>query len=457
MKTMATIFFGILFTLMLIHTSYAQTPNLNRVTTPVTPTDINDMAVAPNGDLYAITVDQYNTGLLGIHRSTDGGNTWTFVSTDPEPGVSANGGGTLEIDVSGNIYITDKNIWRIWFENDVLQWEKLEVGGGLFSWNTEVESDSENNLFSRQNGDNGVYHSADTGDSWTKVYAPSDDLRGLYMGSDDRLYVWGDPGIVATSDQGVTWDTLYTGDVEYFTEGPNGTLISGWDKHIIVSEDSGENWTDTEMEDFYNGIYFDGDATLFANIANKGVYISSDTAKTWTEVNTGLFEPQFGGPGGMMMPLQDGTMLLRSTHAVHETANSQVLYRFNSDTKEWDAVATEDLYGYVIRDYDRKGEQEHTIFANRYFTKSVSEDNWTEVTTDPQAAWLAVEAIDQDTIYLAGLTNMYRSVDGGSSWTEIEPEGFFGFGATQLFNAGGYTFAKKTWVFIAKIAAMATG
>ena len=166
---------------------------------------ITGLAVANNGYIFATTgsFDFFNSDTGGVHRSTDGGSTWEKVF----PAYIAR---TIEIDSNGVIFAS---IW---------------------DW---------------PNSNEGIYKSTDLGTTWIPVHilGSNDNVFSIEAYSGGVLYAGCRKGVIASTDNGNTWNTN-------------------------PSFPTGETWVLDVETDISGYIY----AASYA-----GFYISSDGGTTW--------------------------------------------------------------------------------------------------------------------------------------------------------------------------------
>src|SRR5579872_3667254 len=118
-------------------------------------------------------------------------------------------------------------------------------------------------------GQSGVFVSTNSGASWTGKFVLGPDTYGADMAVDPlngtTLYVAGEQnGIFASSDGGNTWATANTG-------------LAG-----IGDISSAANFIENVTADPVT------EGTVYATAFSGGVYKSTDTARSWASMNTGL-------------------------------------------------------------------------------------------------------------------------------------------------------------------------
>ncbi len=286
----------------------------------------NDIAIS-NGNVFA---SSYN----GVYLSTDTGSTWipanTGLSTSPDSAVL-----TLTID-SSRIYAgTSKGLYLS--VNNGANWHLIGcpdlVVRAFGQMGTNFFSSAYNNIYPYPGG---FYVSIDSGLNWENrtVGLPSNDVRqivtlnttiligvysyGFYLSNDTgKTWVAANNGIPAnynyrsvavvgsnllaschdgsngglylSIDNGNSWSAMSSNILGGLTVGGN-TVFAGTGGVIVMSLDSGITWlsrNNTGIPNIINRIFFEGNK-LFISPAANGLYVSTDSANTWSQLNNGL-------------------------------------------------------------------------------------------------------------------------------------------------------------------------
>lgn len=150
------------------------------------PKGILDVAVDPtNSDIIYVT-----TNINGAHKSTDGGMTWTQLLNFPDVGAY-----DIEVDpVDPTILYTAAR------------------GGSLPAWFTEIASDRPDGITFTD--DAGVYKSTDSGLTWSQILTTSASCRAIRLHPSNHNVLFAVDlvdGLQVSTDGGNTWTSYNTG------------------------------------------------------------------------------------------------------------------------------------------------------------------------------------------------------------------------------------------------------
>jgi hypothetical protein len=104
-------------------------------------------------------------------------------------------------------------------------------------------------LATDQQGDDGIWRSADGGSTWARVYDIGFRTRVLTVGDTMYMGMEGRRGLIASKDQGLTWTVRGGGDIlpengraAGLEALPDGRLVSINKEYVILSADGGVTW-----------------------------------------------------------------------------------------------------------------------------------------------------------------------------------------------------------------------
>jgi photosystem II stability/assembly factor-like uncharacterized protein len=270
-------------------------------------------------DSDIIYVDTDNTGLCcgytapqdGIYRSLDRGETWQYLSSDPNnvvqtmvihpltPTIMLAGGANYyppggiyrSIDGGSNwvSVLSDKIVYDI--EIDPTNPERMYAATCCLSYGT-----------------GGIYRSSDSGQTWVKV---SDQWLGdIEVHPQLSNVVFGargfstsaEEGIYRSDDSGVTWTQIANlggqSHIIIDQQKPSRMFAFGGSYGSIwKTEDGGQSWTSaaSNLPDVGFGLTIQSAAidpadnnTIWVGLKYSGMFVSTDGANTWNEFTTGL-------------------------------------------------------------------------------------------------------------------------------------------------------------------------
>jgi photosystem II stability/assembly factor-like uncharacterized protein len=259
------------------------------------------LALAPNGTLFA--------GGDVFLSSTDNGATWNQLSDLGRMWIFA-------FDSLGNMYsgTIDKGMIRSTDNGNT--WTEINQGlpnsgpAGQQYPDFEEESitvDNNNNIFVTLR-DNGVYRSADHGNTWVGVnYGLQDggqNVRQVTAGKNGYLYV-GNQGLSYSTNEGLSWNRDSTLTINPYTIGADpqsGDVFISTGSSIFRSGDNGASWVEADngvpdsARYFYGGFSFGSDGHVYAG-SYYGVYrsIHEDSSNIGT-TPTGVYEQRLPVP-----------------------------------------------------------------------------------------------------------------------------------------------------------------
>jgi photosystem II stability/assembly factor-like uncharacterized protein len=290
---------------------------------------VRSIAINDSGHIFAGSWGEYSS-TSGIYRSTNNGDSWSFV----KPGFRVNFRKNIVINNNGDIIVGSwgSGIWKSTDNGDT--WNQNNSGLGHYSVRS-MHIALNGDVYAGLDG-GGIYRSTDEGESWTQVGLYVAGVKKIAINSNDNIFtsVW---GISRSTDLGMTWEPINNGLGNYdvralIVKKSNGYLFAGTNDSpnglIFRSTDNGESWA--RADNFPTGIAINGlavglngeiiaTASGYHNLCQK----STDDGITWQDIKYGqeigcgkvafnsagdLFSASYGG-GLWKLPTDDTTWI----------------------------------------------------------------------------------------------------------------------------------------------------
>ncbi|MGB3543323.1 T9SS type A sorting domain-containing protein [Rubrivirga sp.] len=408
-----------------------------------------------DGDVVVGTYD----GLTSAFRSSDGGQTWTYLDALPPARYEA-----FARSADGVLFAASRaDVQRS--RDGGVTWEARRPDGG-FGRVSDLVLDDEGRVFvgSRSTG---VVRSLDGGDTWEAVGAGLDTMLVTALEvAPGRLLAGGAGRVHSSDDGGTTWTSVSDGlpdaDVssllvtstgrtlaatasglyrlevgasrwEEVTEGvsssptaryyalaalASGRLLASTYSVVYLSDDGGTTWRASDGPNM-SGVYTlaeAGPGQVIAPTFDGGVWRSNDGGTTWASANDGFLNTRVTS-----LALDGEGRLLAGTQQARP-ANAS---RWDPTSRRWESLTARGLTGFRV--YAMTRTNAGTLLAGT--------DSGLYLSTDGGASWTRSQDVTR-TVYsvaettagtlLAGTFDqgVARSRDGGASWTFVDtPEG----------------------------------
>jgi len=223
---------------------------------------IEDICVIDKNNLIVAGTLQQN-GVYGVFKSEDGGNTWTL-----------SGNRSLaNVDYRGLFSLDENNVWLVGKQGT-------------------------------------IYHTADMGDTWTKLEVPveyqQDIINRIVAKNSDELWVGGQqhvnddyPIMLHTVDGGLNWERVNPFEsmnivgagwiLGLKTYGNTVWAVGGQGEFVIRSDDNGTTWENITSGSG-EGIFDANDIHLLSETA---AYVAKDLGQFYSTNNAGMDWVQF--------------------------------------------------------------------------------------------------------------------------------------------------------------------
>lgn len=395
----------------------------------------SDLVIAPNGNLFYCETTTY--------VSENNGNSWQWTQ-GPGGGVSAvydsnndifmvtrsmwygdnvnhyNSNDSTWTQVNNGITASDRYAIAIW--NDTLY---LATEAGVFTsvdngenWTVsalteDVEKIEINNagvIFAAK--DDALYRFEKAGNTWTTIVLDFD-ITDLFFDANDKIYATTSGTVFRSSDNGDTWTEISNGfpDTGYALLYPygivelNGELYLATKYSVYGSADSGDSWEfsgDGISANTVTGILINDNDDLIVCLDGIGIFRSADNGNTWSQIGSsgGYYEcSKKNSNGDLFVGHNNG--LLRSTD--------------NGDN--WTEIKGDWLGGTIAIDFTSGGDIFVATKYQKVYRSTDNGDNWEE--TAYSGALDALVITDNDNIIAGAGNTFFKSVDSGSTWTEV--------------------------------------
>lgn len=397
---------------------------------------INRLLVDPLDDdiFYAATND-------GVYKSTDGAYNWTsvynttFKDMEFKPGSSNIIYGST---TQGEIYKTIDN---------GINWTNVHSSSGKRTELAVSANDPDVVYAVSANSSNGlyaIYKSTNSGESFTSVYNSLNLLGWACDGNDSGGQGWYDLAIAADPNNA---DIVYVGGVNTWKSTDGGTSFT------INTHWSGScsGTATTVHADKHNLTFQNNSSTLF-ECNDGGLYNTNNGGSTWNHLTNGMIIGQIYRLGvaqtssdDVIAGLQDnGTKaLLDNTwndviggdgmECIIDYSNENTQYgslyygSIKRTTDHWfsSTSISDNISGNAawVTPYVQDPNNSNTLFVGyQDVWKSTDKgNNWTQLSSWSGSTLrsLAVAPSNSDYIYAATTNTLYKTTDGGTSWSNI--------------------------------------
>ncbi len=257
-----------------------------------------------------------------VFYSTDNGESWilgyTFPDTNTYPWdgpyvyqLAIRNGALYAVGDPGMYRSTDQGV--TWAELGELQ-RHYANGFATYTTYTAVYSTSGYLYVAASYG--GIFRSTDNGISWIESNRGFLDVDVTAFAIENQSVYAVAPrvGFFRSDDNGDSWISALPGEDLRFTSITAGgkNIFIGTQSGVYRSVDRGSTWKLSNNLGYIKGLHLLDDK-LYAFVQEKGVFVSSDSAKTWTAINNGLSNlntVSFAGHGSkLFVGTSDGLFL----------------------------------------------------------------------------------------------------------------------------------------------------
>lgn len=486
-----------------------QIPNLAIGAVAIHPQNTNIMLIGTGEGYLRSPWFQYGIGVL---RSIDGGLTWSPTSLTIDDSLQfASLGFAWDPINPNNVYLA--TTYGIFKSTDAgITWTQTLIGiGTSIVINKKFPANVYVALQDYPGSIGGVYHSADYGTTWNLL------STGLPVSADvgftalticdsfpNVIYAgiatpMSHPtcgtmqGVYKTSNGGATWQRIFDEGIDFYCYPvPYSSICQGWYDNIISvgiadtndlyvggiyvyhTADGGASWMYSDIAPAESPAWMHPDHHSFGRspfssntlycFNDGGVFKSSNNGSTWVKKPNGMITTQFysiasskpdtdlmiGGTQDNGVFVNDSTNFTQSwTSVVHgdgftcimDPLNPAIWYAsemFNGRIKTTnagvsydsvDAGITDPTYFFISMAMDPNNNLVLYTGTDVNLYKSINGGfSWTAITNKPYISSIAIDKINSNLVYIcndpaAGVSYIYLSTDAGATWVYIGEPG----------------------------------
>ncbi|MFN8360607.1 MAG: T9SS type A sorting domain-containing protein [Candidatus Kapaibacterium sp.] len=404
----------------------------SQTTVGLTASSVSALAVSGT-TIYAGTYDG------GVFRSSDNGDHWTHVTVGKRPIVTS-------------ILVKDSTIIVASNEPDLKNSNGTYLGvvyRSLDNGNTWKEFDVFNYYYKNITSLAVIGSTFFAGTSGGVLYVSSNNAYKweyiTYFGSRDILFAVNGTNLIASGfshyirqskDTGKVWQgKVIPIDITSLAANSSAVFAGTDTGGVFRSTDSCTTWTqvNTGLPKVYIQTLYISGSTLFAGTKGRGIFRSLDYGTTWKEVNTGV--------RGLSMSAitSTGTVLFAGTYG-------NGIFRSMDNGRNWSAVNTDvtsprtNNNNYILA----LATSGTSVFASTRNGLLLSTDNGEHWKKPDGNQFRFTSFLVTDSVIFAcnsEQSSYYRSIDNGNTWTEIRSLSNLGISVNQLLKVGNTLYA----------------
>ncbi|MDH5683952.1 MAG: T9SS type A sorting domain-containing protein [candidate division WOR-3 bacterium] len=367
-----------------------------------------------NGEVFSIAIAQANPQIIyvaagwnggmpsGVAKSTDGGLTWAHLTN----GIPDYGAGDVKIDPQDT--------------------------------NTVFVAASP-----------GVYRTFNGGADWTQVLARTNNQFrsvGIDLDSSNIIYAgtcaWGLPnsnlseGLFKSTDQGTTWfeanNGLLDNNIQCIAINPlNPSILycgiyncnQGGSIGVYKSTDRGITWFSSNsgitQSIWTLAVLPDNSQTIWAGTYGGGAYKSEDDGLTWQQKNNGITDQRVQGLAidpSEPNQIYTATTSYQGSGGIFKTTNGGENW-----TKVWDSAACSRIAIDISRPSRIWAGAQYPGYILRSTDYGLNWQIMFNTGNGEMIRSICVDPADSQIVYVGDYSSLYKSENGGSSWTDITP------------------------------------
>jgi len=352
--------------------------------------------------LYADTYD-------GVFRSTDGGEEWEPIKTQLAGMQQIN-----SFAVIGNTFYmgTRGGLFRSKDKGNSL----TRIGSELMSYvsalavsNTILYAGAHTRTFAYD----GIFRSTDGGDSWSEVNGTGLPNFGVYplLAVDGTLYAGTSRGIFRLVEGEESWTEINHGltnttihNLVFLGTTLYGIAYTGMEEYIVRTVDGGKSWTTVELP-LTVTLTVSGSTLYAARISHGGgVFRLEEGENSWTKINSELETIRL-------------LVVTGKTFYVCTESEGDGIFRLEAGDDSWTHLGLSDQR---IKSLAVSGTNIYAgTGAGKIFRSVDGGNSWTQVNKGMESGSIRDVVFVGKTIYAETSNGVFRSTDDGDSWTPI--------------------------------------
>jgi photosystem II stability/assembly factor-like uncharacterized protein len=279
----------------------------------------------------------------------------------------------------------------------------------------------------------GVYKTTDSGSTWRACGLPGESIRALALDiRDPRVLYAGASAVYKTTDAGASWSTVYSGHysstVRSLTvdpHSPDTVYASLYSEGLLRTTDGGRSWepiAQSLLATLVERLLVDPalPEVLYLGTDRGGVFKSVDRGMTWESINDGVAGARTGSVA--VHPREPNVVYAGTLVGV---------FRSDDRGRTWQPTGFRDLNATLVVFDSRNPSTLYAATLHGILAKSTDEGRtWSRLEHRPPGLWyspqvrsLVVDPDDSEILFAAADPGIRKSVDGGRTWTTIDPFG----------------------------------
>ena len=376
------------------------------------------------GKLYVV-YGASNYGYGGVYRSTNGGTTWSLMSSTP----------------------------------NIMGWSNNGSGSGGQAWydlSIACDPNQENTIYV---GGVNIWKSTNGGSTWSCVghwygagstpYVHADHHHASFRPGSSELYVGTDGGVYKTTNAGSSWSDLNDGMniTQYYKISQSTTdtslVLAGSQDNGSHMRSSTMNWSRvTGGDGMDNGVDIANDNLLYTSIYYGDFYKSTNGGAFFSGINT--LSPS--GSGNWVTPFNTDPVTANTIYA-----GFTKLWKSSNAGASWTATSSANVAGNTNMDeFEIAPSNTNYIYAlinSNIYKSSNAGSTWSSITPSGSLSpgnnitGVAIDADDEDHIVISisgftGTKKAMESFNAGVTWSNIS-SGLPNVPATAVIFEGG--------------------